>query len=237
MPSILVIDDDKVLCGLLKRYLEADGFEIETTHDGNSGVSMALTGLHEFVILDVMLPGLGGFEVLRRVRAKSNIPVLMLTARGADTDRILGLEYGADDYLPKPFNPQELTARIRAILRRVQPASADPVTQNVIEIGPVTVDVQGRQVIVDGNEILLTSVEFNLLELLMRLAGTVVSRDRLSKHALGRKLKSYDRSLDIHVSHLRQKLGETVGEQMIRTARGVGYVFVVPRVSEAASHE
>jgi len=235
MQSLLIIDDDKELCRLLVQYLEPDGFDIEAVHQGESGVAMALTGMHAFIVLDVMLPGLGGFEVLRRIRAKSNVPVLMLTARGADTDRILGLECGADDYLPKPFNPQELTARIRAIQRRVQP-SASATDNNLIEIGHVAMDVKARHVTVNGREIILTSVEFNLLEALMCLAGTVVTRERLSKVALGRKLHAYDRSLDIHISHLRQKLGENIGEDMIRTARGVGYVFVVPRVMEAGRY-
>jgi two-component system response regulator CpxR len=227
MTALLVVDDDKVLCTLLKQYLEPDGFEVDTANNGNSGLAMALSGLYRFVVLDVMLPGLGGFEVLRRVRKESNVPVLMLTARGADTDRILGLEYGADDYLPKPFNPQELTARIRAIHRRTLSSGA-PSSQQIIEIGRVRIDVQARHVTVNGQRIELTSVEFLLLEILMRLAGSVVPRERLSKHALGRKLQLHDRSLDIHISRLRQKLGDNIGSETIQTARKSGYIFVTP---------
>jgi two-component system response regulator CpxR len=234
---MLIVDDDKVLCTLLKQYLEPDGFDIETVHNGEAGLALALSGQHEFVILDVMLPGIGGFEVLRRLRTASRVPVLMLTARGGDTDRILGLEYGADDYLPKPFNPQELTARIRAIQRRVQGGGIGLRDQKIIEIGSVALDIQARRVTVASSEIELTSVEFSLIEALMRQAGTVVTRDRLSKLALGRKLQRQDRALDVHIGHLRQKLGGTVGDDMIRTARSVGYVFVVPREGNAPPNE
>jgi DNA-binding response OmpR family regulator len=236
MNSLLVIDDDKILCSLLKQYLEPDGFEIDTVHNGVSGLNMAVSGTYSFVILDVMLPGIGGFEVLRRIRATSTVPVLMLSAKGTETDRILGLEAGADDYLPKPFNPHELNARIRAILRRIQQGNALKPDANTIEIGPLSIDVRARSVTVNNNDIDLTSVEFNLLEALMRVAGTVVSRDKLSKYALGRKVQLNDRALDIHISHLRQKLGDTACEDLIRTVRGVGYIFVVPRSTEAPVH-
>jgi two-component system response regulator CpxR len=230
MNRLLVIDDDIDLCELLTDYLTTEGFAVEVVHDGEAGAERALAGDFELVVLDVMLPGINGFEVLRRLRAGSATPVLMLTARGDDVDRIVGLEMGADDYLPKPFNPRELVARIRAVQRRTEAA---PVTTTVagetVAVGDVTLDLGARTVRVGGVPIELTSVEFSLLEVLIRLAGQVVSREELSLQALGRELNVYDRSIDVHVSSLRRKLG-AIGEESerIKTVRGIGYFYSRP---------
>jgi two-component system, OmpR family, response regulator CpxR len=230
MTSILVIDDDVELCELLSDYLVTEGFTVEVVHNGEEGAGRALTGNYGLIVLDVMLPGINGFEVLRRIRAVSATPVLMLTARGEDVDRIVGLEMGADDYLAKPFNPRELVARINAVRRRV--AASRPKTASQEErlvVGNMELDSAARTVQVDGLPLELTSVEFSLLEVLLRLAGQVVSREELSRQALGRPLSAYDRSIDVHVSSLRRKLGST-GEdgERIKTVRGVGYIFARP---------
>jgi two-component system response regulator CpxR len=230
---ILVVDDDVELCELLSEYLGAEGFEVESMNDAGEGLERALSGEHALVVLDVMLPGMSGFEVLRRLREASKIPVLMLTARGDDVDRIVGLEMGADDYLPKPFNPRELVARIRAVQRRVataaptadpKPAPAKPHVVGDVELDPGTRVVRKEDRIVD-----LTSVEFSLLEVMLRAAGQVVPREDLALQVLGRKLSPYDRSIDVHVSSLRKKLGHQVGDtERIRTVRGVGYLYSLP---------
>lgn len=223
MGGILLIDDDVELCELVSEYLAGEGFDVEVAYDGNAGLTRAQENLHDLVILDVMLPGLTGFEVLRRLRESSSIPVLMLTARGEDVDRIVGLEMGADDYLPKPFNPRELAARMRAVLRR---ASAEPATGDRLSLDDVVVDLGTRTVTVAGEEIDLTGVEFSLLESLVRSAGNVVSRDELSKAALFRRASAFDRSLDVHISNLRRKLGPTEGGgDRIKTIRGSGYQY------------
>ncbi len=232
MDRLLVVDDDVELCELVTEYLEPEGFEVEAVHEAGDGIKRALSNEHALIVLDVMLPSSNGFEVLRRVRAQSNIPVLMLTARGDDVDRIVGLEIGADDYLPKPFNPRELVARIHAILRRTKqaraPASGTPAGER-IAIGNLEVDIGARTVHRAGELVELTGVEFNLLEMLLRAAGSVVAREELSKAVLGRQLMPYDRSLDMHVSNLRKKLSHKIGElERIKTVRGVGYVYAVP---------
>jgi len=230
MNRILVIDDDTDLCELLSDYLTTEGFAVELLHDGEAGAERALAGDFDLVVLDVMLPGINGFEVLRRLRAGSATPVLMLTARGDDVDRIVGLEMGADDYLPKPFNPRELVARIRAVQRRtaVAPLTGSPPSE-ALSVGDVTVDMGARSVHVAGVAVELTSVEFSLLKVLIRLAGQVVSREELSQQALGRELNAYDRSIDVHVSSLRRKLG-ALGEESerIKTVRGIGYFYARP---------
>jgi two-component system response regulator CpxR len=233
MPRILVIDDDVELCELLTDYLTPEGLEVETAHHGEQGANRALSGEHILVVLDVMLPGISGFEVLRRIRAGSGVPVLMLTARGDDVDRIVGLEMGADDYLPKPFNPRELVARIRAIQRRVEPRWERPAeperAAGRLIVGDVHLDAGARVVLQGGRPVELTSVEFALLELLLRAAGQVVTREELAKEGLGRRLSAYDRSIDVHVSSLRKKLGHHVGEtERIKTVRGVGYLYSRP---------
>jgi DNA-binding response OmpR family regulator len=223
---LLIVDDDTELCELMTEYLRPEGFEVEAVHDAGQGVERALSNEHALVVLDVMLPGFNGFEVLRRIRAKSTLPVLMLTARGDDVDRIVGLELGADDYLPKPFNPRELVARIHAVLRRVaQAASGTPRVEKVV-VGDVELDLGARVVHRGGEPVELTGVEFNLLEMLLRAAGRVVQREELSKTVLGRRLMPFDRSLDVHVSNLRRKLGHLIGNvERITTVRGVGYVY------------
>jgi len=224
MSDVLLIDDDVELAELVSEYLVGDGFTVDVVHRGDSGLQRALEGRHDLVILDVMLPGLPGFEVLRKLRETSAVPVLMLTARGEDVDRIVGLEMGADDYLAKPFNPRELAARIRAILRRV---SSGPEAGDRIGVDDVIVDLGTRCVSVGDEEISLTGVEFSLLEALVRSAGSVVSREDLSRAALFRRVSSFDRSLDVHISNLRRKLGPTVsGGERIKTVRGVGYQYV-----------
>jgi two-component system response regulator CpxR len=230
MNRILVIDDDIDLCELLTDYLTTEGFAVDVVHDGEAGAARALAGDYELVVLDVMLPGINGFEVLRRLRAGSATPVLMLTARGDDVDRIVGLEMGADDYLPKPFNPRELVARIRAVQRRTAAAPATGTAPGeALAVGDVTLDLGARTVHVGGVPVELTSVEFSLLEVLIRRAGQVVSRDELSLQALGRELNAYDRSIDVHVSSLRRKLG-ALGEESdrIKTVRGIGYFYTRP---------
>lgn len=228
MNNILIIDDDTDLCDLLRDYLTPEGFLVEAVHIGSEGVDRAISGQYSLVVLDVMLPGINGFEVLRRIRAASRVPVLMLTARGEDVDRIVGLEIGADDYLPKPFNPRELVARIRAVLRR---AESEPQFQIQTDTGKLIVgDIElvtgTRTVLRGGQKVDLTSVEFAIMEALLRLAGQVVSRDDLVKHALGRNLSAYDRSIDVHVSSLRKKLGQRMDEsERIKTVRNIGYQY------------
>ncbi len=228
---ILVIDDDVELCTLVAEYLEPEGFEIESVYDGNRGLERALSGDHLLVVLDVMLPGMNGFDVLRNIRNTSKIPVLLLTARGQDVDRIVGLEIGADDYLPKPFNPRELVARIRAILRRSQAAEKGGTSiPEVLHVGDVELDPATRTVLRQGQPVDLTSVEFNLLQVLLREAGRVVTREHLVQEVLSRKFSPFDRSIDMHVSKVRKKLGDTdTGPDHIKTVRGVGYIFAHPR--------
>jgi two-component system response regulator CpxR len=232
MEDVLIIDDDVELCGLVSEYLQAEGFQVEATYDGERGLERALSGQHILIILDVMLPGLNGFEVLRRIRGSSRIPVLLLTARGEDVDRIVGLEIGADDYLPKPFNPRELVARIRAILRRsVRPEEAGHDRRpDIVRVGDIELDPATRSVRHRGQAVDLTSVEFNLLEVLLREAGRVVTRERLVYAVLSRKFSPFDRSIDMHVSKVRKKLGDSEeGIEHIKTVRGVGYIFTRPR--------
>src|SRR5438034_5419508 len=227
MDQILIIDDDVALCELVTEYLEPHGFEIKSVHRGDTGAEAAMSGNFAIVVLDVMLPGLNGFEVLRRIRAESKIPVLMLTARGDDVDRIVGLEIGADDYLPKPFNPRELTARIRAILRRTTPESAaEQTVAKTLSVGDVELDSGTRAVSRAGENVELTAVEFDLLEKLLRAAGRIVTREELSKQVLGRSSSPFDRSIDMHISNLRKKLGHQFGAgERIKTVRGVGYIY------------
>jgi two-component system, OmpR family, response regulator CpxR len=227
---ILVIDDDVELCGLLEEFLKREGYGVEFRHEGNQGLARALEGGVDLLVLDVMLPGIDGFEILRRLRQKSNLPVLMLTARGEDVDRIVGLELGADDYLPKPFNPRELSARIRAILRRMESRQS---TEGRIEVNGVALDPASRSVEVEGAQVELTTFEFDILEMLMRSAGRVLSRDALMESLYSRKATPFDRSIDMHVSHLRKKLERQ--RTLIKTIRGAGYQFL--RSAEDAAEE
>jgi two-component system response regulator CpxR len=205
----------------LGEFLAREGFTVACEHEGNRGLERAVQPGVDLVVLDVMLPGLDGFEILRRLRQKSKVPVIMLTARGEDVDRIIGLELGADDYLPKPFNPRELAARIRAILRRYEPRAAP--AQGRLEVNGVLLDPGTRQVFSNGQPVELTTFEFDILELLMRSAGRVLSRDALMENFYNRKATPFDRSIDMHISHLRKKLDR--GESLIKTIRGVGYQF------------
>jgi len=225
---ILVIDDDAELCKLVGRFLSAEGFRVETVRTSGQGVERALSGEHELIVLDVMLAGMDGFEVLRRIRAESRTPVLMLTARGDDLDRILGLEIGADDYLPKPFNPRELAARIRAIMRRVKASSSTQSDSTPIIVGDLELNVGSRLVRL-GTEVLnLTTVEFDLLEKFVKSVGRVVSREELVREVLGREFSPFDRSIDTHVCNLRKKVGPySDGTERIKGVRGVGYLFAV----------
>ena len=234
MERILVIDDDVALCELVTEYLEPLGFEIESVHRGDLGAERALSGEHSIVVLDVMLPGLNGFEVLRKIRARSKVPVLMLTARGDDVDRIVGLEIGADDYLPKPFNPRELAARIRAILRRATSDEPRDVSgQKILTVGDVKLDAGTRVVRRGGEVVELTAVEFDLLEKMLRAAGSIITREGLSSAVLGRSLSPFDRSIDMHISNLRKKLGHHFGTvERIKTVRGVGYIYAQPSAVE-----
>jgi DNA-binding response OmpR family regulator len=223
MERILLVDDDVELCEILKEYFAGEAFEVESAHDGMRGLERARSREHALMILDLLLPGIRGIDVLQQLRAESNLPVLILTARGEDADRILGLELGADDYLAKPFNSRELLARVRAILRRTRPSDA----ALRLEAGDVALDPLSRQAWCSGRLLSLTMAEFVLLEAFLRNAGQVMTRERLADAVLGRRLASFDRSIDVHVSNLRKKLGDSTGDRdHIRAVRGEGYVFV-----------
>ena len=225
MQRILIIDDDIELCDLVTEYLEPEGYAVESVNEGHEGVDRALTGDYALAVLDYMLPGLNGFEVLRQIRATSRLPVVMLTARGDDVNRIIGLQIGADDYLPKPFNPLELIARINAVLRRSQPQS-DQEKIEVISIGDIEMDSRTRTVRRAGESIELTVVEYSLLEKLLNAPGRILTREELVREVLRRELSPFDRSIDTHVSNLRKKLGHEVnGVERIKTVRGVGYIY------------
>ena len=232
MNRILVIDDDQELCELLSDYLTPEGFDIKAVQTPEEGLCLALSQDHDLVVLDVMLPGMSGFDTLRHIRAKSQIPVIMLTARGDDVDRIVGLEMGADDYLPKPFNPRELVARIRAVQRRVETRSdAEDIPRQSpsLEIGDVILNPGQRTVFLNKKPVSFTAVEFTLLHELLKNAGNVVNRDFLSETVLGRKLDIFDRSIDVHVSSLRKKLGPKYqGIERIQSIRGLGYIYALP---------
>ena len=224
MTRVLLVDDDAELAELVGEYLAREGFSLDAETDGTRAVDRAASGDYQLTLLDVMLPGVSGFDVLRALRATSRIPVLMLTARGDDVDRIVGLELGADDYLSKPFNPRELVAR----MRRTQPDGGGPGERppERLTVDDVAVEIDRRLVRRAGAPVELTAVEFALLELLMRAAGSVVRRDDLARGALGRSLLPFDRSIDVHVSRVRKKLGPRPdGGERITTLRAVGYLY------------
>ena len=227
---VLVIDDDVELCNLVSRFLVREGFQIDAVNGGAQGIERALSGDYALVVLDVMMPEMSGFDVLRRIRAESPLPVLMLTARGDALDRVLGLEMGADDYLPKPFSPPELAARIRAILRRAKPATPHGSTNTTIAIGEIELD-SGARVVRHGHQLInLTTVEFDLLEALMRGAGQVLNREKLTRDILGREFSPFDRSIDTHVCNLRKKIGPLPdGADRIKGVRGIGYLYALPQ--------
>jgi DNA-binding response OmpR family regulator len=239
MARVLIIDDDRDLTALLAEYLSPEGFVVDTAHSGEEGLAAALATPYSLIILDVMLPRINGLEVLRRFRARSSCPVIMLTARGQDVDRIVGLEIGADDYLAKPFNARELLARMHAVLRRSQASSTSPASEGAgatgaaasngdgaIAVGDVAIDVRARTVRRGGAIVDLTSLEFELLKELLVAAGEVVSREALFDRVLRREYNVFDRSIDNHVSSLRKKLGPRVGDiERIRSIRNTGYVY------------
>lgn len=227
MTQVLLIDDDTELTKLLQEYLEEEQFHLDAAHDGVAGLEKALHNQYSVVVLDVMLPGMSGLDVLKQLRQKSSVPVLMLTARGSELDRILGLELGADDYLPKPFNPRELVARLRAILRRTSggaAASGQPIHLADLELHP-----ESRSVTCGGKPVTLTGAEFDLLHTFLRNPGKIISREDLTQAALGRPMSAMDRSIDVHVSNLRRKLGTYDGNyERIKAIRGSGYVYLLP---------
>jgi two-component system response regulator CpxR len=245
MPRVLIIDDDRDLTALLAEYLSPEGFVVETAHSGEDGLAAALAADYSLIILDVMLPRINGLEVLRRFRARSACPVIMLTARGQDVDRIVGLEIGADDYLAKPFNARELLARMHAVLRRSHASSAGAAAaaaavggvaagapgtpgrgDGVLAVGDVVIDARARTVRRGGDLVELTSLEFELLKVLVAAAGEVVSREALFDQVLRREYNVFDRSIDNHVSSLRKKLGPRVGDaERIRSIRNAGYAY------------
>lgn len=220
-PSILLIEDDRELSALMEEFFAAHHLSLATAHDGEQGLARALDGSYDLIILDVMLPVMDGFEVLQQLRRRTSVPVIMLTARTEHGDRISGLNLGADDYLNKPFSPDELLARIQAILRRVGRGSA--LKPEVLEANGVRLNAGTREVFFDGAPVEVTSIEYDILEVLVRSAGRVVSRDDLARFLYNRQANPLERALDVHVSHLRKKLER--GRNLIRTVRGVGYLF------------
>jgi len=223
-PRILMVDDDRELGAMITDFLAAEHLDVTVAHTGEQGIDIFRDNEFDLMILDIMLPGLSGLDVLRRIRATSGVPVIMLTARGDDIDRIIGLEFGADDYLPKPFNPRELVARIKAILRRAQPQAGG---DRVLELGDIRLDTRTHRAAVNERELRLTGTEFEILKCLLETPGKVVNKERLSERALGRKLLPYDRSVDTHISNLRGKL-EKAGNrnETIQNQRGVGYLLI-----------
>jgi two-component system response regulator CpxR len=229
MNSLLIVDDDVELCALLIERLAEDGFDLSAAHNGIDGLERASSGSYSLVILDVMLPRMGGIDVLKALRSRSSVPVLMLTARGDDIDRIIGLEVGADDYLPKPFNPRELVARIKAILRRIDERRTD---LEKFTAGDILINTTLREAYVGDRSLQLTTIEFALLEVLVRNPGRALSREYLTDIALGRRLGAFDRTIDVHISNLRRKLDEHRGIQRIKTIRGSGYLLAPRRPTE-----
>lgn len=231
---LLLVDDDVALCELLSEYLEGEGFAVEALHDGPAALSRleASPGEWDAIILDVMLPGMNGFDLLKAIRPLSTTPVLMLTARGEDTDTVLGLELGADDYVAKPISPRVLVARLRALLRR----GGSETQPHLIQVGDLQLDEQARQVRVGSALVDLTGAEFNLLALLVKEAGSVVSRARLAAEGLGRPLQAYDRRIETHMAQIRRKLGpQADGFPRIKTLRGIGYQYVLARKHQVTS--
>ena len=223
----MIVDDDRELCDLLIEFLRLEGFEASAIHDGQDAVGLCRERSFDAIVLDIMLPGLQGLEVLRALRSFTTTPILMLTARGEDTDRIVGLEMGADDYLPKPCNPRELAARLRAILRRAGVGTAGSSAASELVVGQTRLNSAERSASHNGTSLQLTSAEFNVLQVLLTRAGTVVDKESLSQQALGRALSAYDRSVDVHISKLRKKLTAAGGARLIVSVRGSGYQFTV----------
>ncbi|MBL4882282.1 MAG: response regulator transcription factor [Oleispira sp.] len=224
--KILLVDDDQELCELLARYLSREGIEVDQVHNGPEGLQQALAQSYDAMVLDVMMPGMTGLEVLTELRKKSQLPVVMLTAKGDEMDRIVGLEIGADDYLPKPCNPRELIARLRAVLRRSQ-ADSNVQKDDVIRIDELEIDHSQHHVLKNNEPLELTVTEYNILNTLVSHLGKVVEKNQLAEEAMSRSLTLFDRSLDMHLSNLRKKLGvHDDGQARIKTIRGVGYMYV-----------
>ena len=222
-----MIDDDTGLCELLSEYLSSQGFEIQSVHDGEQGLKLAQANDYALILLDVMLPTLDGFEVLKQLRQTKLTPVIMLTAKGEDFDRIFGLELGADDYIPKPFNHRELLARVKAITRRIEHINSLNInTTNKLLVNGVTINLAAREASIDENTLTLTGTEYEILALLCKNASEVVSKEQISEEVLGRRLASFDRSIDMHVSNIRKKIAEHIKTERIKTMRGSGYVFI-----------
>ena len=233
MERILALDDDTGLTELLAEYLQPEGFALDAVHDGEAGVASILAGGYSLVVLDIMLPGIGGLEVLRRIRRQSQVPVIMLTAKRSTADRVMGLEIGADDYLSKPFDPRELVARVRSVLRRVRPANTGR-GRDFLTVDDLVLDAGKRQVRRDGGVMELTSAEFDLLHVLLAAAGRVVSRDELFRTVLEREFSIPDRGIDNLVSALRRKLGAASdGDERIKAIRGVGYLYAHSRSDDS----
>jgi len=223
-PRILLVEDDREMAGMLSEYLGRDRLDVTACHSGEDGIDAFAGQPFDLLVLDIMLPGMSGLDVLRRIRQSSQTPIIMLTARGDDVDRIIGLEFGADDYLPKPFNPRELLARIRAILRRAERPAADTRYRT---LGGIRLDTRTHRATVDGKPLVLTGTEFEILNILLETPGEVVSKETLSERALGRRLLPYDRSIDTHISNLRGKLERSGNRnETIQNQRGVGYLLL-----------
>ena len=232
--NVLLVDDDRELCHMLEEYLAPEGFKIAVVHDGDAALYTLSRHHFDLIVLDVMLPRMGGLDVLRLLRQKITTPVLMLTARGEEIDRVVGLELGADDYLPKPFNPRELVARMRAILRRSLLLEPQPGRRERIDAGPVSLHLASRTASARGQTINLTGVEFRVLEVLMQHIGAVVSREQLTRQVLGRRLTPYDRSIDTHISNIRRKLAAVADAVSIVNVRRSGYVLTVSEAQASA---
>mgnify|MGYP000011706240 FL=1 len=224
--KLLMIDDDTGLCELLSEYLSAQGFSIQTAHDGQQGLELALQNDYALILLDVMLPSIDGFEVLKQLRQSKLTPVIMLTAKGEDFDRIFGLELGADDYIAKPFNHRELLARVKAITRRIEHINSVSNNNKKISSNGITVNFATREASINNNPLTLTGTEYEILALLIKHAPNVISKEQISEDVLGRRLASFDRSIDMHVSNIRKKIAEHIDGDKIKTMRGTGYVFI-----------
>jgi len=236
---ILLADDDSELCSLLAEYLQSEGFDTHCVHDGEAALAclhdVSPTQPYHLMILDMMMPKMNGMDTLKALRKDSTLPVIMLTARGEPIDRIIGLELGADDYMPKPCNPRELVARIRAVLRRMDNPSDSAASHKSLEVGDMLLASQSRTAYQDGQAIVLTTIEFDILSCLLTQAGCIVSKADLSEQALGRRLVMFDRSIDMHISHLRKKLGTFHdGSERIKTIRNKGYLYIQPLASHDA---
>ncbi|WP_213610488.1 response regulator transcription factor [Pseudoalteromonas sp.] len=224
--KLLMIDDDTGLCELLSEYLSAQGFSIQTAHDGQQGLELALQNDYALILLDVMLPSIDGFEVLKQLRQSKLTPVIMLTAKGEDFDRIFGLELGADDYIAKPFNHRELLARVKAITRRIEHINSVSNSNKKRCLNGITINFSAREASVNDTTLTLTGTEYEILALLVKHAPDVISKEQISEDVLGRRLASFDRSIDMHVSNIRKKIAEHSAGEKIKTIRGAGYVFI-----------